>query len=234
VRYDDPFHDINDLIDAASDCRQRRPGESFNKKGESAPAKVLDEEYVAFLRDMGEKVPEDKAKKEEKPYVPPMGDLSKVLSKPKAPLMLTNGSAAPGAASAHARQLPSALQAPGGMLQIMGKSIFGGNMTRLTAGYKSHDEIEMERKKKQEEYNNRPVPLEWQVERYEKTTGKKRDDYLERLEREAEVARMRNEAMRAGVASVKPPQMQPGAPTMGQHDDLPAVIGAPLANLRGN
>ena len=44
-----------------------------------------------------------KVSEEEKPYVPPMGDLSKVLSKPGPKLMLTNGSSAPGAAIKAAR-----------------------------------------------------------------------------------------------------------------------------------
>ena len=40
---------------------------------------------------------------EEKPYVPPMGDLSQVFTKPGPKLMLTNGSSAPGAAIKAAR-----------------------------------------------------------------------------------------------------------------------------------
>ena len=49
----------------------------------------------------GKKVPEEK-----KPYVPPMqgsSDASKGMKPTQRPLMLTNGSDAPGAASAHAR-----------------------------------------------------------------------------------------------------------------------------------
>lgn len=51
--------------------------------------------------------------KTDKPYVPPMGDLSACLKTPVAPLMLTNGSAAPGAASAQARALSNPQQAGG-------------------------------------------------------------------------------------------------------------------------
>ena len=47
----------------------------------------------------------------------------------------------------------------------MGKSIFGGKLTRLTSGFKSKGELEAEEKRKKEEANYRPVPLEWQVER---------------------------------------------------------------------
>ena len=42
---------------------------------------------------------------EEKPYVPPMGDLSQVFTKPGPKLMLTNGSSAPGAAIKAARHV---------------------------------------------------------------------------------------------------------------------------------
>jgi len=102
---------------SAADCRQRRPGESFNRKGESANPEVLDSEYVAFLKDMGVKLDKDKSAKEA-PYVPPMGDLSRSLQAPKTPLMLTNEGAAPGAASAQARALSSSQQTAGGMLQV--------------------------------------------------------------------------------------------------------------------
>jgi hypothetical protein len=71
---------------------------------------------VAFLKDMGEKIPgEDHVKAE--PYVPPMGDLSRSLNT-RAPLMLTHGGGAPGAASAQARALTSSQQTAGGMLQV--------------------------------------------------------------------------------------------------------------------
>ena len=74
-----------------------------------------------------------------------MGDIGKSFDAPSKPLMLTNGSAAPGAASAHARslskfgqqQLQDQQQHQVGGLQVVGKSIFGGNMTKMTSGYKS-------------------------------------------------------------------------------------------------
>ncbi len=79
---------------------------------------MFDKEYDAFLEDMGLENPNSKKKKEEEdePYVPP--DLGvKPFAKAAPPLMLTNGSHAPGAASAHARAI-SAGQTPGGMLQV--------------------------------------------------------------------------------------------------------------------
>ena len=103
----------------AADCRQRRPGASFNKTSEkSADPKVIDAEYDAFLKDMGYDGSK-KAKREEK-YVPPMGDIGKALRGTTGPTLMltTNGSAAPGAASAHARAQSAAQQAPGGMMQV--------------------------------------------------------------------------------------------------------------------
>ena len=51
--------------------------------------------------------------KSEKPYVPPMGDLSKSFKPLSQPLMLTNGSNAPGAASAEIRALSDPQKAGG-------------------------------------------------------------------------------------------------------------------------
>jgi len=87
------------------DCQQRRPGASFVKLKETKP-EVLDHEYEAFLSDMGIKYKGKKVPEEKKPYVPPMqgsSDASKGMKPTQRPLMLTNGSDAPGAASAHAR-----------------------------------------------------------------------------------------------------------------------------------
>merc|ERR1719412_372698 len=96
--------------------------------------------------------------------------------------MLTNGSSAPGAASAAARALSNP-QAAGGALATMGTSMFGGKLTRMTSGFKSAGELEMEKEKKKKELENLPVPLEWQVERYEKEYNKHQEKYLEHLER---------------------------------------------------
>jgi len=81
------------------DCKARRPGELFNQ---SCGGAELDDDYNAFMDDLGFSKKKQKLS-EDKPYVPPMGDLSKVFTKPGPKLMLTNGSAAPGAASKAAR-----------------------------------------------------------------------------------------------------------------------------------
>ena len=93
----------------AKDCNQRRPGVVFQVKKVSNPEKI-DKEYEAFLSDMGMKQEDQKS---EKPYVPPMGDLSKSFKPLSQPLMLTNGSNAPGAASAEIRALSDPQKAGG-------------------------------------------------------------------------------------------------------------------------
>lgn len=98
------------FIQIAKDCNQRRPGVVFQVKKVSNPEKI-DKEYEAFLSDMGMKQEDQKS---EKPYVPPMGDLSKSFKPLSQPLMLTNGSvAAPGAASAEIRALSDPQKAGG-------------------------------------------------------------------------------------------------------------------------
>merc|ERR1712203_513622 len=96
--------------------------------------------------------------------------------------MLTNGSSAPGAARAASRAISNP-QPAGGALASMGTSMFGGKLTRMTSGYKSAGELEIEKEKKKKELENQPVPLEWQVEKYEKEYNKKQEQYLEHLER---------------------------------------------------
>jgi len=190
-----------------SDCQQKRPGEIFNKiAGRGADPKKIDAEYEAFLNDMGE-TSRDQTKDKKRPDMKlasihggigaGIGAGKGLFSGAvKAPLMLTNGSSAPGAASAAARDASSAInkrpaQMAGGSLVQTGVSMFGGKMTRMTAGYKTHEEIQMEKEKKKEEFNNRPVPLEWQVERYEKVVNKKHDEYLKKLEVEVKEAKRR-------------------------------------------
>ena len=81
-----------------SDCRARRPGEVFNR---SAGGAELDDEYNSFLKDMDSDCKKARIDNPDKPYVPPMGDASsragQALSRPTPRLMLTHGSAAPGA-----------------------------------------------------------------------------------------------------------------------------------------
>ena len=107
------FHGLS-FIQIAKDCNQRRPGVVFQVKKVSNPEKI-DKEYEAFLSDMGMKQDEQKS---EKPYVPPMGDLSKSFKPLSKPLMLTNGSNAPGAASAEIRALSDPQKAGGLRVRI--------------------------------------------------------------------------------------------------------------------
>jgi len=67
-------------------------------------------------------------------------------------------------------------------LHVIGKSIFGGNMTKMTSGFKTKIELELEREKKKQEFEHRHVPMEWQVERYEKTMNKRQEEYIDQLE----------------------------------------------------
>jgi len=97
--------------------------------------------------------------------------------------------------------------------------------------------MEMEKKKKVEEFNNRPVPLEWQVQRYEQTLGKRQEAYMEQLELQAEEARRQKRQLAAGIAGA-PPLAPPGSRKAASADaedlaDLPQIVGAPMANLRG-
>ena len=180
----------------AADCSQRRPGAVFAKTVSTVKPEVIDKEYEAFLADLsGGKSGLAAGSKES--YTPPMGVIgnsfeghSKTFEGPSKTLMLTNGSAAPGAASAHARsmskfgqqQQQDQQQQQGGGLQVVGRSIFGGNMTKMTSGYKSKMELEMEREKKKQESEFRPVPLEWQVERFEKNVQRQQEEFIDQLE----------------------------------------------------
>lgn len=52
----------------------------------------------------------------------------------------------------------------------------------MTSGYKSQAQLEVEREKKRQEFENRPVPIEWKVEQMEKSMHSNQDQYLKRLE----------------------------------------------------
>ncbi len=207
---------------------------------------MIDKEYQAFLSDMGMEDPnkkKDASKQDDEPYVPPTLGRSIMGKAPAPPLMLTNGSNAPGAASAHARAV-SAGQTPGGFLQTMGKSIFGGKLTRLTSGYKSHSELEMEREKKRLEWENRPVPVEWQVERYESGVNRRQEEYIKELEAQAAEAKRRKAAAGSGIAeclAMAPPPPPPGSRPASSSSsssssasmlDLPCLVGNPMSGLK--
>ncbi len=111
-----------------------------------------------------------------------MGDLSKSFQQTKAPLMLTNGSSAPGAASAYARAISNPHTQQASQLRTMGTSIFGGRLTQMTSGYKTQAELERERDEKKKEAEFRPVPTEWKVEQMEKKLNANHDSYIKQLE----------------------------------------------------
>ena len=88
----------------------------------------------------------------------------------------------------------------------------------MTSGYKSAGELEMEQEKKKEELNNRPVPLEWQVQRFENQFNKKHDEYLAGLQRAADAERQRQQQQpgqqgRQGPRFSEPPPPPPGKET---------------------
>ena len=184
----------------AQDCNQRRPGATYNVKKKADP-EMLDTEYQAFLADMGLKG--ETSSDTEKPYVPPMGDLSRSFQNSK-PLMLTNGSSAPGAASAHARALSDPQRAGG--LRTVGTSIFGGKLTTMTSGYKTQAQLEYEREKKRQENSVRPVPTEWKIEQMEKNMNANQDDFMKNLERVRTQEKLKNQL------SLPPPPPPPAPP----------------------
>lgn len=218
------------------DCRQRRPGAAFNPVPKKVEKEVIDKEYSAFLKDLTGKgaLPDEEAEEKEKEYVPPMGDLSKLLdSSTKAPLRLTHSSATPGAESARVRAITSGQHA-GGSMRAVGQSIFGGKMTTLTAGFKSQSELERERQKKKDEAEaGTPVPLQWQVERFEKQFNKRQDEYMKRLQKQADEER--NKSNMRAMLSQPPPPPPPGsraASRTTQPGDLPKLIGTPMDSLK--
>ena len=113
---------------SAKDCRQKRPGEVFNKVKSKADPKIIDAEYEAFLNDMdgkagggrgrGSKSADAASAREADKKLPSIqggiGTGGGLFSSIKPPLMLTNGSAAPGAASAQVRSHSNTTQMAGG------------------------------------------------------------------------------------------------------------------------
>ena len=218
------------------DCRQRRPGEIWSKS-KTSNSKEIDEEYDAFLNDMGVKNSAN-----EFDCVPAIsggiggGDTGKFgFISGKAPLMLTNGSSAPGAASAAARALSNP-QAAGGALATMGTSMFGGKLTRMTSGFKSAGELEIEKEKKRKELENQPVPLEWQVQRYENEYNKQQEKYMEHLEKKVKLDKI-NKAQNVSGNATAPPPPPPGSSMglsnnkMSMEFDLPTLGGKPWENI---
>jgi len=221
------------------DCRQRRPGEIWSKS-KNTNSKEIDHEYDAFIKDMG--VTNCKNEFDAGPVLNKgiVGGTGKFgFSSTQPPLMLTNGSAAPGAASAAARALSNP-QSAGGSTAVLGTSMFGGKLTKMTSGYKSAGEIELEKEKKKKEHENQPVPLEWQVQRFEKEYNKQQEQYMEQLEKtvqQEKMTKIHKSAEKSSLSSIKsPPPPPPGSSTLRPdpntlHFDLPNLSGNPWENL---
>jgi len=196
------------------DCQQKRPGEVFQIKKEADP-EVLDTEYQAFLADMGIKYEPKKEKgpAKDKPYVPPMAlDPSRNLDMAAGkilPIMYTNGSSAPGAASSHARALSDPQKC--GAARVVGTSIFGGKLTTMTAGYKSQAQLEYEREKKKKENEHTPVPTEWKVQQIEKNLNKNHDEYMKHLEKVRQKEMQAKEEIKKKLTLPPPPPPAPPA-----------------------
>lgn len=224
-----------------ADCTAQRPGAAFVRTG--VDKEVIDDEYDAFLSDLGVQMPKRKGKGKggsggddaEKGYVPPMGESVNSVRgalQGNQKLMLTHGSSTPGAASTHARAVSA--NNPHGMMEIVGTSIFGGNMTRMTAGYKDKAQIEKEKEMKKQENQNRPVPLEWQVERQQKEYNQQYEAYLENLEAYVKSQKTAPTAM----PSFGPPPGAAGPSGSGDasqpEDDvpLPELVGTAMKSLK--
>jgi len=205
------------------DCQQRRPGATFTSKKETNPEQ-LDSEYQAFLQDMGLKTGKDVSEEGDKPYVPPMGcDTSRSLNPSTSkPLMLTNGSNAPGAASAHARALSDPQKAGG--IRVVGTSIFGGKLTTMTSGYKSQAQLEYEREKKKQENEYQPVPTEWRVQQLEKNLNTNHDEYMKYLEK------IRQQEIQEKLSLPPPPPPPPPAVALSNPGGISSKKFKPLYN----
>lgn len=197
------------------DCKQRRPGEIWNQSSGGAE---LDGEYEAFLDDLG--IGKKKVKiEEDKPYTPPMGDLSKnVLGRPTPRLMLTNGSAAPGAAIKAARK-QSALGVAKGFAHVEGKSIFGGKLGYLNSGFVKQMGLDKEERKKVVENT---VPTHWIAEHHDRAQAKHMEMEMARLEHAKLLAKIQRKKEESRVIKVDgPPPPPPGSADIG---DLPKIF----------
>ena len=95
--------------------------------------------------------------------------------------------------------------------------------------------------KKKQEFANRPVPIEWKVEAYEKAVNKQQDEYLKSLEREAKRAKEAKLAQQeadnnkannlSSLLRMAPPPPPPGAAPTGDFD-LPDLKANPWVSLK--
>lgn len=202
------------------DCRQRRPGEIWSKSVNSS-TKELDQEYAAFMNDM---MAEGSPKKL-KPYFNSVEISGNIRHQSYT-----------GVPSSSARTLLRP-QMAGGNLTVMGRSIFGGKLTRMTSGFKSDAEIEMDKERKKKELENQPVPLEWRIQRYEKEYEKQQESYLDRLKNTVQQEKLAkaqttgaNSPIYEATQSISTTSDQPVFRTSTEFD-LPNLEGNVLQNL---
>merc|ERR1712183_127712 len=99
--------------------------------------------------------------------------------------------------------------------------------------------------KRKKELENQPVPLEWQVQKYEKEYNKKQEQYLEHLERTVKQEKMlkAQKTAMSSVSSAKAPPPPPPPPmsksfnsnsSMPLEFDLPNLDGNPWESLKSN
>jgi len=192
------------------DCRARRPGEVWNQSSGGAE---LDEEYSAFLDDLGIKKKKNKVA-EDKPYVPPMGTSDSragaALAKPGPRLMLTNGSATPGAAIAAARKSSVANKAKNAFSHLEQRgSMFGGRLAAVhNLGAKPDNYKGEEKKKVAENY----VPTHWIAEAHDKQQAKMAELEMAKLEHAKLLAKINRKKEENRVIKVDgPPPPPPGS-----------------------
>eukprot|EP00088_Acartia_fossae_P021316 TRINITY_DN2278_c0_g1_i9.p1 TRINITY_DN2278_c0_g1~~TRINITY_DN2278_c0_g1_i9.p1 ORF type:complete len:518 (-),score=143.18 TRINITY_DN2278_c0_g1_i9:610-2163(-) len=191
------------------DCKQRRPGEIWNQ---SAGGAELDDEYAAFLDDLGIAKKKKAKTDDDKPYVPPMGDLSKIKSTgstsstPTPRLMLTNGTSAPGAAIAAAKKQSASGNNAFSHLEQSRTAMFA---SRFKLG--QAPEKEEKKQKPQENY----VPTHWIAEQQDREQAKQYEQELARLEHAKLLAKIQKRKDESRVIKVDgPPPAPPGSSKM--------------------
>jgi len=199
------------------DCMGKRPGQMWNQ---STGGKEMDSEYDSFLKDMG--WGPKKAKTEEGPYVPPMGDPGlRGLGGSQGPkLMITHGKFAPGQALKEARYKTARVAIGIAPNSIVGrayeapKSIFGGKLHHFNSGYAKQMGLETDKDREKElrhDEEGRYVPTEWQAELQDKKLEEKRERLMMELEHAKLLAKMqKNKEKKAPCGAMGTPPPPPG------------------------
>ena len=112
--------------------------------------------------------------------------------------------------------------------------MFGGKLTRMTSGFKSAGELEMEKEKKRKELENQPVPLEWKVEKFEKEFNKQQDKYMEHLERTVQRERLNKLRKTTPISSTNVEPPPPPRPSKALFSENSTAVEFDLPNLSGN